>query len=130
MNNDNSSLIQLIEEHVLYHASIGLAICRPCGSAFPHNIERHLRRFHGSLSLQERRALVSHLDSLPGRRPIEQITMEYSSDNEVDAIEGLPITTGCKCNCCGLLSSISTMEKHCKEHDHNNDQRNIKTYFS
>jgi len=130
MTNENSTLSHLIDELVLYHLSTGLAICRPCGSAFPNNIERHLRDFHGGLSFPERRALVSYIESLSGRRSIEQITTEYSIDTEVDAIEGLPIITGCKCNHCGFLGAPSSMKTHRKEHNWTRGQGNINLYYS
>ena len=109
---------KLIDDTILYHSEIGLAICRPCQIACPKSFERHLQRDHKTLTLIERRLILDYLKSLLEKRSIEEVNREYSSAFEVDAIEGLQIISGFKCNKCNFLGIKSTVIHHCrKQHD-------------
>jgi hypothetical protein len=115
-----------IDELILYHSITGLVICRLCKSAMPDDIQRHLQDFHNTLTPPEKIAVVHHLNSLLERRSIKQITTEYVYNVEVEAIEGLPIISGFKCERCGLLGAKSTIKKHCEmNHAWTTSQSNI-----
>jgi len=126
MNNDNlASLKKLVNELIIYHQDHGLAICQPCQVAFPKDIERHLLEHHNALPLVDRKAVLNHIQSLPGKRSIEAINAELSTEREIDAIYGLKIVEVWKCNECGLLGADTTVERHCRDHGWITGQGNI-----
>ena len=129
MNINDNSLNTLISEIILYHSKIGLAICRPCKVACSKNFERHLRRFHKSLTLNERRTILEYIELLPNRQSIEEVNSSYSSTREMDMIEGLPVVSGFKCHKCAFFGLKSTMINHCqKQHRWTANQSNIKVF--
>ena len=116
----------LIDELILYHSTSGLVICRPCKSAMPDDIQRHLRDFHKTLTSAERVAIIKHLNSIAGRRSVKQVTMDYVYNFEVEAIDGLSIISGFKCIRCGLLGAKSTIKRHCEvKHNWTTTQGNM-----
>jgi hypothetical protein len=131
MDSNEFLLNKLIDETILYHSEIGLAICRLCQVACSKDFERHLQRDHKTLTLLERQAILNYLKSLPEKRSIEEVNQDYSPAFEVDAIEGLQIVSGFKCNKCTFVGIKSTVIDHCrKQHGWTTSQCNCIITFN
>jgi len=128
--NDSNLLNKLVNDLIIYHQDLGLAICQPCGIAFPTNFERHLSEHHKTLKHSERQALMNYILSLPNRRTLEQINSTISAEVEREAIHGLPIQKISKCIECGFLGADSTVEKHCRSHNRILRQSNCQQLYS
>ena len=117
MNNETNSCInKLVQDLVIYHANLGLAICRPCKVGFLLDVELHLSKHHKTLCVSERQALAHYIESLPGRRSLEDINIDLCNGIEIKAIPGLAITEAWKCNQCTMVGAKTTVQKHCREH--------------
>jgi Orsellinic acid/F9775 biosynthesis cluster protein D len=122
--NSDTAFHKLVNDLIIYHEDIGLAICRPCRIAFPTDPERHLLKYHKTLCLPERQALVHHIQALPERRSFEQIHSDFSTGVERRAIDGLDIIKGWKCNECSVVGAETTVVRHCRVHGWTSGQRN------
>jgi len=128
---ENHSFDKLINDIIIYHQNLGLVICQSCKVAFPNDIERHFQIYHKSVTLLERRALAQHIQSLPQRRSIEEIRTSLATNIEIEAIKGLKIKDGLKCNMCHLFGADTTVEKHCRrDHGWVTGQRTISSILS
>jgi len=117
MTDNSISLQTLMDELVIYHSDLGLAICKQCQVAFSAHVNRHFREYHPSIDIVRRKALQQHIESLPGRRSMEEVNSELSKYNEVEMLNGLPVVDGLKCQECLFLGTDPIVIKHCqKEH--------------
>jgi hypothetical protein len=102
----------IIKNHVVYNSALRLVICHPCGKAFPSNIYEHLLHYHGYLSLSKRKAIENHIKSL-NYRTAKEVAREFSSDQEVDAIDGLMIIKAFQCLQCHIILGEKAIAIHC-----------------
>jgi hypothetical protein len=101
--------------YVTYNAEYKVLICR--GHKFgiaPDNILRHFRRYHKSVPLATREAIVDYSKTLDLAAP-ENIAVPGET---VDAVEGLTIVDGYQCryyDCFELRSTDVSIKEHCKK---------------
>ena len=111
---NNSSIQCLVDSFIYYNQEYRLVICQLCKSVFPNNIARHLQSHHSSiLSTAEQTAIIDYIDTLDTQQS-ENIIKNKSSEVEIDVIDGLPIHKLIRCLYCQMLSSESTIIKHCR----------------
>jgi len=127
MNDTTVSFTKLVNDILIYYENLGLAICKPCQVAFLLDPEVHLFKHHKMISAPERRVLKQHIQSLPGRRSLEEINSDLCTGVECEAIKGLNITDGWKCDYCNVFGAEATIIRHCRNHGWITGQRN--TYY-
>jgi len=120
---NNSSISKLVNDLVIYHSDLGLAICQPCKVGFLLDPEPHLLKYHKTLRRSERQEIACHIQSLPGRRSIDEINADLSIRIEREAIYGLDIIEAWKCNQCWALGAKTTIQRHCRDHNQIEGQR-------
>jgi len=116
MDDNHSVFNKLVNDLILYHQDLGLAICQPCQVAFPKDIERHFQNYHKSVTVSERRSLTHYIKSLPGKQEVDVIRTSLATEVEREAIKGLKIINGLKCNVCHFFGGNSRVERHCRSH--------------
>jgi len=116
MTNNTKTFNKLVNDLIIYHQDLGLAICQPCGIAFPTEVERHLTANHKTLRPSERQKLAQHIQSLPQRRSFEEIHSNLSAAVEIEEIQGLPSTEAFKCDQCTFLGAEVSVKLHCRSH--------------
>ena len=100
------------------------------GSVFPKDIGSHLRKYHKSLSLSERTAIVTHIKGLDTIEP-EQFLASLLPNSEIDAIDGLPSHDLFRCNTCQKLAAETTLIRHCRDkHKWTSSNGKILTYYA
>ena len=116
MTNNTESFNKLVNDLIIYHQDLGLAICRPCGIAFPTDAKCHLLKHHKMLRPSERQELAQHIQLLPERRSFEEIHSNLSAAVEIEEIQGLPSTEAFKCGHCTFLGAEASVKLHCRSH--------------
>ena len=130
MVKNNLEFEHIIKSLIYYNEEHRLAICQPCASILPKDIMRHLRNFHGTLSVSERAAIVKHIETLSIQQP-ESVMESISLETEIDAIEGLPVHNIARCKVCQELGAESTIMNHCwSKHSWTKSQRMSNTCFT
>ena len=130
MVENNSKFEYIIKSLIHYNKEYRLAICQLCVSVFPKDIMRHLRKFHGILSVIERAAIVKHIETLSIQQP-ESVIENISLKTEIEAIEGLPVYNIARCKVCQELGAESTIMNYCwNKHNWTKSQSISNTCFT
>jgi hypothetical protein len=103
--------------YVTYNTEYKLLICRQhkCGIARDY-IQRHFRRYHQTVPLAMRDAIVDYSKTIDLAPPQNIAVVEEM----VHAIEGLTVTDGYQCtyyDCSEVRGTEGSMKEHCKK-DH------------
>jgi len=130
MTDDENSLNKLVNDLIIYHQNLGLAICQPCGIAFPTDAERHLTTYHKTLRPSERQAVARYIQTLPEKQSFEYIHSNLSAAVEIEEIKGLSCIEGAKCNRCTFLGAENFVKRHCRSHGWVVGQRNFYLIFN
>jgi len=109
----DSDIKELINSILHYDVLNNLAICRPCGTVLPKDIQSHFRKHHNALSNQERQGLCNHVQGLNAQTP-EAFLQSISADIPIPAIKHLPVHDILQCDVCGLLGGDTKMLIHCQ----------------
>jgi hypothetical protein len=101
-------------EYLLHLPNHQVIICRPCKHALVpggKSVERHLRKWHKTMEVQDRRELVRYCQGLP--LAIPKRVMAPVQDSQ--PIQGLALFDGQMCGPCGYVCrSERNMQEHCR----------------
>jgi hypothetical protein len=104
-----------MDEYITHNLTYNTIICRQHKQGIPPDwIARHFRKFHKTIPLSTRQAIVNHCNTLNLVGPEDMVI----PTEPVQPIHGLPVLDGFQCEykgCLELRSTELSIQKYCRE---------------